>query len=135
MKVERKPIDDPVLGMAPMIDMTFLLLIFFMVTTKIQTEQKKIEIKMPVAKSARIPADASEREMINIDEQGQLYSGTRPMDKKELKAYLIQRLKDFPPLKVYVRADGRTPGKKIKEIMAICSEAGAIEVIFGAYTK
>ncbi|MFM7375449.1 MAG: ExbD/TolR family protein, partial [Chthoniobacterales bacterium] len=41
--------------LAPMIDMTFLLLIFFMVTTKISKEQIKEEIKLPVASSAIIP--------------------------------------------------------------------------------
>ena len=45
--------------------------------------------------------------------------------------HLKERFKNYPPLKLYVRADARTPGRQIKEVMKIASEAGAIEVIFG----
>ena len=38
-------------------------------------------------------------------------------------------------LDLYIRADATTPGKKIKEVMALASEAGAIEVIFGVVQK
>jgi len=52
-----------------------------------------------------------------------------------LTAHLKQRFKDYPPLKLYVRADAGTPGKKVKEVMKIATEAGAIEVIFGVVQK
>jgi biopolymer transport protein ExbD len=48
-----------------------------------------------------------------------------------LTVHLQERFKNYPPLKLYIRADARTPGKQIKEVMRIASEAGAIEVIFG----
>lgn len=121
--------------MTPMIDMTFLLLVFFMVTTKITTEQKKLEIKLPTAKTAKQPDDYSGRDIINIDSAGQLYTGDKPVDLPELKRYLKQRLIDVPPLKISVRADGKTPAKRIKEVMRAAAEAGAIEVVFSAYTK
>ena len=54
MKIIRRPEDNVGFQLAPMIDMTFLLLIFFMVTTKISKEQIKQEIKLPVASNAVI---------------------------------------------------------------------------------
>jgi biopolymer transport protein ExbD len=82
-----------------------------------------------------VPVDEGNRDVVNIDEKGQLFSGSTPMTTKELTAHLKQRFKDYPPLKLYIRADSSTPGKRIKEIMAIASEAGAIEVIFGVLQK
>lgn len=120
---------------APMIDITFILLIFFMVTTKLSNDKRAVPLELPVAKAAVLPKDVSGRDMINIDAQGQIYIGEKAATLKELKIYLKQRLKDFPPLRIYVRADANTPARQIKEIMKACAEAGAIEVIFGSHQK
>lgn len=121
--------------MTPMIDMTFLLLVFFMVTSKITQEQKKLEIKLPIAATAKSPDDYSGRDIINIDAEGRLYTGDTPVDLPQLRRYLKQRLIDYPPLKILVRADARTPAKQIKDVMKAAAEAGAVEVIFSAYNK
>ncbi len=118
-----------------MIDMTFLLLIFFMLTSKISKEQIKLDVRLPVAANAVVPDDLSDRDIINIDGNGQYYVGNNPVSKEELDKYLRQRFKDFPPLRLYVRADRNTPGKKIKELMKLAGDAGAIDVIFGSYQK
>jgi biopolymer transport protein ExbD len=49
--------------------------------------------------------------------------------------HLKERFKNYPPLKLYVRADAGTPGRQIKEVMQIASDAGAIEVIFGVLQR
>lgn len=123
------------LQIAPMIDLTLLLLFFFMLAGKITKGEKLLDIKVPVAKSGKIPSDEGERDIVNIDTQGQVFSGSRPLTTKELTAHLKERFKLNPPLKLYIRADANTPGKKIKEVMAIASEAGAVDVIFGVLQK
>ena len=133
MKLAKKQEDENGFQLAPMVDMTFLLLIFFMVTTKISKEQVKVEIKLPTAANATIPHDLSNRDIISIDGEGVYYIGQRKADKKELTAHLKERFKVTPPLRIYVRADKNTPGKQIKEFMRIASEAGAVNVIFGTY--
>jgi len=133
MKLAKKQEDEIGFQLAPMIDMTFLLLIFFMVTTKISKEQVNVEIKLPTASNAFIPDDLSNRDIISIDKDGTYYIGQTPADKKQLTAHLKERFKVTPPLRLYVRADKNTPGKQIKELMRIASEAGAVNVIFGTY--
>ena len=127
--------DEVGLQIAPMIDVTLLLLFFFMLAGKITKGDKLLDIKVPVAATGRVPVDEGDRDVVNIDEEGRLFSGSTPMTAKELTAHLKQRFNDYPPLKLYIRADSKTPGKKIKEIMAVASEAGAIEVIFGVIQK
>lgn len=135
MILRRRPTEDAKIQMTPMIDMTFLLLVFFMVTSKITKEQKKLEIKLPTAKTAKQPDDLSGRDIINIDAAGRLYTGDNEVDLPQLKRYLKQRLIDYPPLMISVRADSKTPAKQIKEVMKAAAEAGAVEVVFSAYTK
>ncbi len=135
MKLERREEPKPGFMLAPMIDMTFLLLIFFMVTTKITKDKIKLEIALPTAANAVSPDDLTNRDIINIDGAGNYYVASDPITKDNLKKYLAQRFKDFPPLRLYVRADKKTPAKQIKELMRLAAEAGAIDVIFGSYQR
>jgi biopolymer transport protein ExbD len=134
-RIRRVAHDEVGLQIAPMIDVTLLLLFFFMLAGKITKAEKMMAINIPVAATGKIPEDEGNRDVVNIDGNGQLFSGSQPMTSKELASHLRQRFKDYPPLNLYVRADAATPGKKIKEIMAIASEAGAIQVIFGVVQK
>ena len=135
MRLPKKSEDEIGFQLAPMIDMTFLLLIFFMVTTKISKEQTKLDINLPSASTAILPKELSNRDIISIDHTGAYWIGQRFVEKKELCDYLKQRFIDYPPLKIYVRADATTPGRKIKEFMKLASDAGAINIIFGTYQK
>ena len=119
------------LQIAPMVDVTLLLLFFFMLSGKLTKAAKLLEINVPTAASGKVPQEMGDRDIINIDENGQLFSGNQPVTSKELAIHLKERFQNYPPLKLYVRADARTPGRQIKEVMKIASEAGATEVIFG----
>lgn len=135
MMIKRKSHDEVAFQLAPMIDMTFLLLIFFMVTTKISREQIKLDIKLPLASNAVSSRDKENREIISVDQAGAFFIGDEPATREELKAHLKRRfdLKAAAPLRLYVRADAKTPGKSINDVMRIAADAGAIDVIFGTY--
>jgi biopolymer transport protein ExbD len=123
------------LQIAPMVDVTMLLLFFFMLTGKLMQGQKVRSIHLPKASAGVIPKDVSGRDVVNIDEQGRILVGDQVMSSREFRSYLKQRLAEYPPLKVYVRADARTKGSQIKEVMRAAAEAGAIEVIYGSYQR
>ncbi|MCF6314128.1 MAG: biopolymer transporter ExbD [Verrucomicrobiales bacterium] len=133
---EKRAFDGEVsFQMTPMIDMTFLLLIFFMVTTRMTEESRKREIRLPSAMSAVVPKDLKNRDTINIDGQGEYYVGGRRYSREEMRLYLKKRFVDFPPLRIYLRADQDTPARKVREFMKMATEAGALDVIFGTYRK
>lgn len=119
----------------PMIDMTFLLLIFFMVTTKLTDQQVQVPVALPKASAAVDPADLTNRVIINVDSEGQYYVGDRKSTKDEVSEHLKERFKDFPPLQIYLRMDANSPAKKTREFMEMATEAGALDVIFGTYRR
>ncbi len=123
------------LQIAPMIDVTMLLLFFFMLTGKLTQGMKLMNVSLPKAATVQEQKDKSDRDVINIDDKGNLFAGDQAMTDKEMAAYLKQRLINNPPLKIYVRADAHTPGKRIKQIMQMAAEAGAVTVIFAAFNK
>jgi len=115
-----------------MIDMTFLLLIFFMVTQKITEQELNVPVELPIAVSA-VPPEKTERDVINIDGEGNYYIGDRMATREEVLAHLRVKFEDFPPLQIYLRADRDTPTKKIREFVEMATEVGAIDLIFGVY--
>jgi biopolymer transport protein ExbD len=121
--------------MTPMIDMTFLLLIFFMVTSKLSKEQVKMDIALPLASAAVVPSDVSNRDIINIDGQGRFFVGDREVSEDELRAYLAERFRNHPPLRLYVRADRAMRYARTAELMEMAAAAGATDVIFGTLKK
>lgn len=127
--------DEVSFQMTPMIDMTFLLLIFFMVTTRMTEENRKIDVQLPTAMSAVVPDNLKNRDTINIDKQGIYFVGDQHYSREQMAAYLKKRFIKFPPLRIYLRADQDTPARKIREFMQMATEAGALDVIFGTYRK
>lgn len=121
--------------MTPMIDMTFLLLIFFMVTTRLTDESRRREIRLPSAMSSVVPGNLKDRDTINIDDKGIYYVGDEAQTREQMAAYLRKRFVNFPPLRIYLRADQDTPARKIREFMQMATEAGALDVIFGTYRE
>ena len=61
------------LQIAPMIDVTLLLLFFFMLSGKLTKGAKLLEINIPTAASGKVPREMGDRDVINIDENGQLF--------------------------------------------------------------
>lgn len=132
--IRKKRGDDTVgFQLGPMIDITFLLLIFLMVTTKITQDQIKLDVKLPVASNSVVPSNLSQRVHLSIDSAGNYFIGDRLATKEEMLVYLKDRFKNYPPLRLYIRADQAARGEKISEIMSLAAEAGALDVIFGSY--
>lgn len=128
----KAPLDEVSFQMTPMIDMTFLLLIFFMVTQRITEQELSVPVRLPVALSAASPGK-TERDIINLDGEGNYYIGDRRATAEEVLAHLKVKFRDFPPLQIYLRADQKTPTKRIREFVEMATEVGAIDLIFGVF--
>ena len=127
--------DDVGFQLAPMIDMTFLLLIFFMLTSTVTNLKVRQEVKVPVAPSAVIPKDASQRLLINIEANGDLFLGDKSIGEKALAEELNRQFQNNPPLQLYLRADRAVEAKRIKQIVRLATEAGAVKVIIATTKK
>ena len=135
MKVRRRHTEDIGFQIAPMIDITWILIIFFMVTTQLVENEFDVPVSLPVASAAVVPKEMAGRVVVNVDEEGSFYLGNEKVDLPTLTVRLKQRLDEFPPLKVYLRADANTASLKTKEFYRACAEAGAIEVVLGTFRE
>jgi biopolymer transport protein ExbD len=113
------------LEMTPMIDIVFLLMIFFLVASKLDEADRSIDVILPQASAAK-PLTSRPREfVINIDRAGNYYAGARPVRLEELADLLVQSAADNPRRQtVILRADEETAHKFVVAAMDACVRAG-----------
>ena len=124
--------EDAKFAMAPMIDMVFLLLVFFMSATHL-AQQQVLPMEIPIADAGVVPRERPDRWVVNIDVEKQLYSGNVPVTLDELKGLLESRLQERPHESIYLRADGRVPHSEVRALMNAMAEVGVDNFIFGVY--
>lgn len=113
--------------LTPMIDMVFLLLIFFLVATTFHQTEREMQIALPFASSST-PISAILQELIvNVDADGKLIVGGRPVTADELRGMVEGAVKLNPDQKVTVRGDRRTAYANIVTVLDICKNAGIQE--------
>lgn len=128
------------MDMSPMIDLTFLLLIFFMVASHIITVQIDRRVNPPTATNSQVAVDASGRVVVNILADGTIWA----QDKIELTsteaitAYVDEARVRFEEsgiqTRLNLRADEAVDTRIVKRVVQAAAEAGVVEVIFGSYT-
>ena len=123
--------EEVTFNLTPMIDMTFLLLIFFMVTARLTDQKVSVPLMLPIASAAREPKTIESREIINIDAGGNYFVGEQPVTEGELKAFLVERFRNYPPVRVYLRADARARSEFTSKVVEMATEAGVQDVIIG----
>ena len=125
--------EETKLQMAPMIDMVFLLIIFFMTASHLSANKSK-DLDIPIASHGVVPRDRPDRWTVNIMADGSVFSGQTLVSVDDLKTMVIERRKSEPDLKVYLRADKMTPHKEVKSVMTAMAEAGVGDFIFGVFS-
>ena len=124
------------IDMTPMVDIAFLLLIFFMVASHL-TALDRIPVALPVADKAKVPEEARDRQLITVvaepDGGASYYMNLQKMDIKGLGAEITRMVGADPDLRIYLRADRQVRYKYIKAVMEACAEAGIADIIFGTY--
>ena len=132
MRIRMDDKDETKVQMAPMIDMVFLLIIFFMTASHLSASKSR-DLDIPVADRGVVPKDRPNRWTVNVAEDGTIFSGLDPVTVAELKSLVTERLKQEPDLKVYLRADRKSLHKDVKAVMSAMAEAGVGDFIFGVF--
>ncbi len=129
---------DEEINMAPMIDMVFLLLIFFMVASHL-TELERVPVRLPVASKAVVPEEARGRQMVTIraeddaHETATIYMNLQAVDIRQFAKAIGEMHEGNEDLQVYLRADRFVRHRYIKEVMTACADVGIVDIIFGTF--
>ena len=88
--------------MNSLIDLTFLLLVVFIVT--LPTLEQSVHIVLPVGKTSKVD-DEKKSFSVSIDKDGQLFLGEAPVTKDRLKETLMKAVEENPEVNVLIRGD------------------------------
>ena len=119
--------------MAPMIDMVFLLLIFFMCASTLPNLTKDKFVQLPVADDSVVPKNKKQEAVINIRKEGEILWGQEQCATAEITEYVGKRMENDPGMKVYIRADKDVPHRFVRQAIDACAKAGAMDIQFAAY--
>jgi biopolymer transport protein ExbD len=118
--------------MAPLIDIVFLTLIFFMVTSVYARVESEVGITLPTADSALESARTQGEIYINIRPDGVIVVNDREMDLPELQNVLDRVAEYFPGGAVIIRGDRAVALERAIEVLDCCRKADIQNVSFAA---
>ncbi len=121
--------DSVELNMAPLIDMVFLLLIFFAVTTSF-VKEAGIDVQRASAATAEVKERGSI--MIGVSNDGEVYMGGKKVDIRSVRGLIERALAEDPGSGVVVVADKRSMTGAVVKVMDQCRLAGAENVSLAA---
>lgn len=117
------------LSLTPLIDVVFLLLVFFLVAARFADEDRKLDVLLPSATQA-VPMVTQARELVvNIDARGQVFLARNAIDLQQLKQIFQQAASDNPfRQSVVIRADRRCAWDMVVKVMDLCHAAGIRDI-------
>lgn len=140
MELRRRDTQTVEMQMGPMIDMVFLLLVFFMVTAKPIKQESDIDIGLPGTVAQEESVDIPDEQKIIIQGDGQVVLNDLPVDgpgSREMPALLatLLRFKESAEANrsealVTIDADDEASHQRIVDVLNVCAKAGISGVTF-----
>jgi len=120
------------LNMTPMIDVVFLLIIFFLVSSHLARREQRLELPLPQAATGQKPDEDSPAQLtVQVLADGTLYVAGRKVPPAELADLLAERRQVHgAALAVRVRADRQVPYRQLEPVLVACSRAGIWNVSY-----
>ncbi|WP_321531395.1 biopolymer transporter ExbD [uncultured Desulfuromonas sp.] len=117
------------INISPLIDLVFLLLIFFMVTTSF-VKETGIEVERPEAGSATMAENSTI--LVAVTKDGEVFFDRQRVDVRTVRSHIAQALVENPGGEVIVVADKFSHTGVIVQVMDQCRLAGAKQVHLAA---
>lgn len=120
--------------MGPMIDMVFLLLVFFMVSAKPVKQEADIGIGLPGALAQEAAVDIPEEVMVQIDATGAVVVNEQKLEMPDLRN-MLKRFKESAEANrtdalVSLAPDDAVPHQRLVDVLDACAAAGVTGVTF-----
>jgi biopolymer transport protein ExbD len=140
MKLKLPEQGEPELDMAPLIDMTFLLLIYFICTCTLIMPEADLSIRLPGMVSQATTVDMPDEQMIEVRKTGEVFLNDRQFDSAisadlpELVATLLRYRMSAEAAGskalVTIMAEGETSHQRVMDVMNACAAAKLKDVSF-----
>jgi biopolymer transport protein ExbD len=124
----------PELNLTPLIDVVFLLLIFFMVSTTFERESQ-ITIELPEAGGEEMSVEKRVLD-ITVDRQGRFFVNQQEVINTQvatLKIAISKAIGEDRDIPVLINADAKSPYQSVMSVMDAASQLGLVNMTFAAH--
>lgn len=122
MNLRSKKKTDFMVDMTPLVDVVFLMLIFFMISTSF-TVSNSLKLDLPNSKATQQSQEAKEV-VISVDENGRLFVQDEAVDDGDLRRRILNISKGDPTMRVVLRADANARHKRVVYVLDTVRELG-----------
>ena len=142
MKVEALPSDEPALNVSSLIDMVFLLLVYFMATCSLVKSEGDLGIRRPGMVQQAVAVDMPDEQMIEVRADNRVYLNGREFGSHDsqdlpdlvgvLLKYKAASIASGNKALITVAAEDKAKHQRVIDVLNACAEAGIENVTFSA---
>lgn len=126
--------EEPTIGIAPLVDIVFLLLIFFMVTSHFDIASG-VKITLPEIAQRMLNGEDNNKITLVIDQSSETYLEGEKISLKDLRQRLHNLVNEKGDLYLVLQADKDVRHGKVVEIMDLAKSVGVRSIIIAAKWK
>ena len=116
--------DEPTLNLTAMLDVMFLLIIFFMLGTRFVDDERKIGLRVPEVVDRGALTAAPARKEVNVFRDGTITLDKTAVTLDQLTTRLAAARRQYSELGVLVRGDARGEFQNVASVLTACKRAG-----------
>ena len=112
--------EEAAINLTPMIDIVFLLIIFFLVGARFTEQERQYDIQLPSSDAVQPLTGVPDALMINVRQDGAILLGNQRMSLEELEDELRDAKENFEDQAVVVRGEGRGLYQPVIDVLGAC---------------
>ena len=126
--LSRRTLETEALDLTPLIDVVFLLIIFFLVATSFQRVQRELRVDLPKSKTAKKVSMEIKPISVTVSREGVITMGDEVVPLEDLPKRLSEAVASVREPRVFVRGDAKTFHENIVDVLSACQGAGIMDV-------
>ena len=124
MSRRRQRTEDASVNLTPMIDVVFLLVIFFMVGSHFGEAQGRIDVNVPGVGDLRAMTRQPDERMVEVSGDGRVTLDNRPVSLDELSRQLRAMHQQYPDVRVAIRGEADASFQRVAEVLQVIRGTG-----------
>jgi biopolymer transport protein ExbD len=121
MRLPEESVEDAGPDLTPVIDVVFLLLIFFLVATEYHQEERELDVVLPEVTQAQ-PLAMTKELIVNITKAGEYKVAGRDYDEQQLYGIIREAKENNPQMTALIRGDGQSALRHAVRVMGMCNK-------------
>ncbi|MFK7817320.1 MAG: ExbD/TolR family protein [Planctomycetaceae bacterium] len=135
MPLKTGTIEEPELNLTSMIDIVFLLIIFFMVGTQFAEPEDRFQVELPTAGAVQPLSEGPDAMVVSVAKDGRILVGEDRLTIDELETKFVEARENYPAQAVVVRGEGEGRYQAVIDVLAAANRAEMADVSLAYKTE